>query len=93
MVYEVDANSAPNNLVLDCDVTGDPIITWYYDNKMMDSNHVLDNGTLVVVGITEGEFASRAGVVYHCLATSTIGNPEFDITIRSRDITVYYTCN
>ncbi len=93
VVYETDAEGAATNLVLHCDVSGSPIvITWYRDSNMVDAGNVVENGTLLVVNITEGGYASEMGVVYYCVAISTIGEPAFNATIRSRDITVYYAC-
>ena len=46
-------------------------------------------GSLIVPNITEGEYASREGVDYYCIARDSIG---FDVAVRSRTITVYYAC-
>ena len=46
-------------------------------------------GSLIVPNITEGEYASREGVNYYCIARDNIG---FDVAVRSRNITVYYAC-
>ena len=46
-------------------------------------------GSLIVPNITEGEYASREGVDYYCIARDNIG---FDVATRSRSITVYYAC-
>ncbi|XP_064396459.1 hemicentin-1-like [Halichondria panicea] len=51
---------------------------------------MLSNGTFLFQNITERDYASTAGVIYHCEATNTIGEPGFNATIRSRDITVHY---
>ncbi len=98
VVFKTNADGSNADLVLQCDVTGmpTPTMTWYRRDDVVDvpvdASNVLSNGTLLVQNITEGEFASTAGVVYHCEATNTIGEPEFSATIRSRDITVYYAC-
>ncbi len=94
VVFKTNADGSNANLVLQCDVTGmpPPTVTWYRGDVPVDASNVLSNGALLIVNITEGEFASTAGVVYHCEATNTIGEPEFIATIRSRDITVHYAC-
>ena len=94
VVFKTNADGSNANLVLQCDVTGmpPPTVTWYRGDDVVDASYVLSNGALLVANITEGEFASTAGVVYHCEATNTIGEPEFIATIRSRDITVHYAC-
>ena len=48
-----------------------------------------EEGSLTVPNITEGEYASREGVDYYCIAKDNIG---FDVGVRSRTITVYYAC-
>ena len=50
---------------------------------------VNEEGCLIVPNITEGEYASREGVEYSCIAKDNIG---FDVAVRSRNITVYYAC-
>ncbi len=94
VVFETNADGSNADLVLQCDVTGvpPPTVTWYRGDDPVDASNVLSDGTLLRSNITEGEFASTAGVVYHCEATNTIGEPEFSATIRSRDITVHYAC-
>ena len=46
-------------------------------------------GSLIVPNITDGEYASRKGVDYYCIARDNIG---FDVAVRSRTITVFYAC-
>ena len=46
-------------------------------------------GSLIVPNITEGEYASREGVKYYCVASDNIG---YSVAVRSRTITVYYAC-
>ena len=46
-------------------------------------------GTLIILNISDGDYASREGVEYYCIASDNIG---FDIAIRSRTITVFYAC-
>ena len=53
---------------------------------------VNSGGDLIVANITEGEYASRDGVEYHCIATRTIGMNNYSASIRSKTITVYYAC-
>ena len=52
----------------------------------VNSSLILEDGTLSIPNITEGEFASREGVSYYCTATKTFG------TIRSRSVDVFYAC-
>ena len=49
-----------------------------------------EEGSLIVPNITEGEYASREGVDYYCIARDDIIG--FDVAIRSRSITIYYAC-
>ncbi len=54
--------------MLQCNVSGvptTPTVTWYRGDDVVDSGYVLSNGTLLVQNITEGDFASMAGVIYH----------------------------
>ena len=74
------------NLTLSCDVTGDNMTyAWFRDGEELNATlYVQDDGSLLVEGITEGEFASRDGVIYYCTASNSYG------TARSEDITVIY---
>ena len=50
---------------------------------------VNETGHFVVPNINEGEYASRDGINYYCIARDKIG---YDVAVRSRTITVYYAC-
>ncbi|XP_064396883.1 hemicentin-1-like [Halichondria panicea] len=92
VVFATNADGSNSDLSLQCDVTGDPTptVTWYRGDDVVDAGFMLSNGNFLFQNITEGEHASTAGVIYHCEATNIIGEPGFNATIRSRDITVYY---
>ena len=95
VVFETNADGSNADLVLQCEVTGNPTptVTWYRGEEQLNSTlYTNTNGALFIPDITEGEFASREGVVYHCEATNTLGAIGYSATIRSRDITVYYAC-
>ena len=94
VVFATNADGSNSDLSLQCDVTGDPTptVTWYRGDDVVDAGFMLSNGNFLFQNITEGEHASTAGVIYHCEATNIIGEPGFNATIRSRDITVYYAC-
>ena len=49
-------------------------------------------GTLTVANITEGEYASEAGVNLYCVASRVIGKSSYTASVRSRTITVFYAC-
>ena len=49
-------------------------------------------GTLTVYNITEGDYASRDGVKYYCVASRKIGKGNYTASVRSRTITVFYAC-
>ena len=93
-MYVNNSDGSNMNLVLHCVASGDPTptVAWFRGGVAVDSQYVLDNGTLFVPNITEGEFARPGGVVYYCTATNTIGWPAYKATARSRDITVTYAC-
>ncbi len=86
--FEVDENGQATNLTLTCGATGDPtpVITWFREDQPVNEDLVQNDGSLLVVNITEGEYASAGGTQYYCTATNTHG------TIRSRIITVLYAC-
>ena len=50
---------------------------------------VNEEGNLIIPNITEGEYASREGVNYYCIASDNIG---YSVAVRSRNVTVYYAC-
>ncbi len=94
VVFATNEDGSNADLSLQCDVSGTPTptVTWYRGDDVVDADYVLSNGAFLVQNITEGEFASTAGVIYRCEATNIIGEPGFIATIRSRDITVHYAC-
>ena len=94
VVFVNNSDGSNMNLVLHCEVSGDPTptVAWFRGGVAVDSRYLLDNGTLFIPNITEGEFARPEGVVYYCTATNTIGQPAYNATVRSRDITVTYAC-
>ena len=94
VVFATNADGSNSDLSLQCDVTGNPTptVTWCRGDVVVDAGFMLSNGTFLAQNITEGEYASTAGVIYHCEATNIIGEPGFNATIRSRDITVHYAC-
>ncbi len=94
VVFATNADGSNSDLSLQCDVTGipTPTVTWYRGDDVVGADFMLSNGTFLIQNITEGDYASTAGVIYRCEATNTIGEPGFIATIRSRDITVYYAC-
>ncbi|XP_064396758.1 hemicentin-1-like isoform X3 [Halichondria panicea] len=92
VVFATNEDGSNSDLSLQCDVTGNPTptVTWYRGDDVVDADFMLSNGNFLFQNITEGEYASTAGVIYHCEATNIIGEPGFNATIRSRDITVHY---
>ena len=62
---------------------------WFKGNQVLSGSMVNGEGSLIVPNITEGEYASREGVDYYCIASDNIG---FNVAVRSRNITVYYAC-
>ena len=63
--------------------------TWFRGDQELPGSMVNGEGSLIVPNITEGEYASREGVDYYCIARDNIG---FDVAVRSRTITVYHAC-
>ena len=63
--------------------------SWYRGDERLPGSMVNQEGTLVIPNITEGEYARREGVEYHCIASDNIG---YSVAVRSRTITVYYAC-
>ena len=95
-VFETDVNSNRMNLKLACNITnpsGGVSYTWYRGNDQLPQ-YMVDqtSGRLMVVNITEGEFASRVGVRYYCVASRTIGKDNYTASVRNRTITVFYAC-
>ena len=93
--FRMSSDGLMGNLVLPCTVTGSPqpTITWYRGEMQIEESSVTSTGTLVL-NVTEGVEASRMGMIYHCLASNMIGpeGSQYQATLRSRDVTVTYTC-
>ena len=91
-VFETDENGNKQDLVLPCSIDNPPPTvnyTWFRGDQKLPGSMVNGEGSLIVPNIIEGEYASREGVDYYCIARDSIG---FDVAIRSRTITVFYTC-
>ena len=91
-VLENDENGFKQDLILLCSVgtTSSTVeYTWYRGHQRLPGSMVNGEGSLVVPNITEGEYASREGVEYYCIASDNIG---YSVAVRSRMITVYYAC-
>ena len=90
-IYETDENGKRQDLILPCSIEtpSDVNYTWFRGNQVLPGSMVNGEGTLIVPNITEGEYASRKGVDYYCIAWDNIG---FDVAVRSRTISVYYAC-
>ena len=65
VVNETNADGSNTDLVLHCEVSGDPTptVAWFRGGVAVEDTYVLDNGTLLISNITEGEFANQEGVV------------------------------
>ena len=94
VVFESNADDSNADLHLVCNVAGSPkpIVSWFIDEQQVNRELITDEGSLLIPNITEGEYASRTGVTYHCEATNIIGKTNITATIRSRDISVTYAC-
>ena len=91
-VFETDENNNQQNLTLTCSIESPSSTisyTWLREDRMLPESMVNGEGSLVIPNITEGEYASREGVDYHCIARDNIG---YNVAVRSRSITVYYAC-
>ena len=91
-VFETDENGKKQNLTLSCSIdtpSSTLNYTWFREDQELPGSMVNGEGSLVIPNITEGEYASREGVDYYCIARDNIG---FNVAIRSRTITVYYAC-
>ena len=96
-VYVYVNNSAgdPQNLVLPCPLVDTASVTfqWFRGLSLVPTEMVDPaTGLLTVYNITEGEYASEAGVNYYCVATRMIGKDKYSASVRSRTITVFYAC-
>ena len=90
VVFARNADNSRASLTLYCNATGDPAptITWYRNGMTFNNARttVNDNGTLLIVNITEGVDATPGGLSYHCTAMNKFG------TIRSRTANISYAC-
>lgn len=78
-----------SNLSLNCSLenpSSTVVYTWFREDQELPQSMVNGEGSLV---ISEGEYASQEGVDYYCIASDNIG---YNVSIRSKTITVYYTC-
>ena len=90
-VYETDENGNKQGLILPCSIDNPSSTvnyTWFSGDQELPGSMV-NEGSLVIPNITEGEYASREGVDYYCIASDNI---SFDVAVRSRTTTVFYTC-
>ena len=93
--FETDVNGDPRNLIVPCNITGNTSgvsYTWFRGSDELPSGMVDKEGNLVIANITEGEYASRDGVSYYCVASKVIGKNSYTASVRSRTITVFYAC-
>ena len=91
-VFETDRSGIQQNLILPCSIdTPSPTVnyTWFREGQELPGTLVNGEGSLVIPNITEGEYASREGVDYYCIASDNVG---YNVAVRSRNITVYYAC-
>ena len=91
-IYKTDENGNQQNLTLPCSIDNpSPTVsyTWFRGDQELPGSMVNGEGSLVIPNITEGEYASREGVDYYCIANDNIG---YVVAIRSRTIAVYYAC-
>ena len=94
-IYVNNSAGDLQNLVLPCPLVDATSVTfqWFRDSALVPSEMVDPaTGTLTVYNITEGEYASEAGVNYYCIATRIIGKANYPASVRSRTITVFYAC-
>ena len=93
--FETDVNGNPRDLIIPCNITGNMSgvsYTWFRGSNELPSEMVDKEGNLVIANITEGEFASRDGVSYYCMASKVIGKNSYTASVRSKTITVFYAC-
>ena len=93
--FETNVNGNPRDLIIPCNITGNTSgvsYTWFRGSDKLPSGMVDEQGNLVIANITDGEYASRDGVSYYCVASKVIGKNSYTASIRSRTITVFYAC-
>ena len=91
----VDVSGTNANLMLHCNVTGspEPTVTWFREGTEISSEGVLLSDGILGLNITQGNGATREGVIYYCTASNKIGpNNATTATARGRDIRVSYAC-
>ena len=91
-IFETDENGDQQNLTLSCSINAPSStvdFTWFRGDQELPGSMMNGKGSLIVPNITEGEYASREGVDYYCIARDNIG---FNVAMRSRTVTVYYAC-
>ena len=95
ITFETDVNGNPRDLIIPCNITGNTSgvsYTWFRRSDKLPTEMVDEEGNLVIANITEGEYASRDGVSYYCVASKVIGKNSYTVSVRSRTITVFYAC-
>lgn len=82
-----------SSLVLPCNVSGTPTptISWFRQGSRISRIFIQNDGTLTF-NASLGLDVTYSGVMYHCLATNSIGDNGYTATLRSRDINVSHTC-
>ena len=93
-VYENNSMGERQNLILPCTLMDTTNVTyrWFRAGQLVPAEMVDQVGTLTMFNITEGEYASQAGVEYYCVASRNIGKRSYTASVRSRTITVFYAC-
>lgn len=97
-IFETNAEGKPLDLILPCAIDSpSPTIkyTWFREGQQIPQNMIDSNGTLVIPNITIGIYASHEGVQYHCIAAAMVvtnNGQKYSAAVRSRTITVFYTC-
>ena len=94
-IFETDAHGNQLDLILPCPVVDLLLVTftWFREDQQLPQDMMDPYGNLTIFNITEGEYASRSGVEYYCVATKIIGrNYSYAASVRSRSISVFYAC-
>ena len=81
------------NLILPCGVTGTPTPTvkWFREETELTDNFAVTADGTLVANVTN-ETAFRTGVPFHCEATNIFGADNSTATIRSGNVSVFYSC-
>lgn len=96
-VFYAVANEVQANLVILCNVSGNPTptVTWFREDEeegnQIDATLVI--GLTLAMNVTEDVEASRSGVSYYCIATNKIGpSNSITATVRSQNVLARYKC-